>query len=210
MLIIGAKGFAKELLEICKQNDEVNNLMFYDDINQDIGDYLYDTFPVVKKIEEAKIFFETTDNRFILGLGDPVLRFKMYNLFSSIGGNLVSTISKYSEIGSYGVELANGVNILGGVRISNNVIIGKGSMIYYNSIITHDVEIGDFVEVSPGVTLLGNVKIKNNVKIGAGSIILPNVIIEENSIIGAGTVVLKDIPKNSLAIGVPAKIVKQF
>lgn len=54
----------------------------------------------------------------------------------------------------------------------------------------------------------GTVIIENNVWIGEGVSIMPNVTIGENSIIGANSVVTKDIPKNSVAVGVPAKVIK--
>ena len=50
MLIVGAKGFAKEVLEVCHQNNELENLVFYDDVNQDIGEQLFNKFPILKSI----------------------------------------------------------------------------------------------------------------------------------------------------------------
>jgi sugar O-acyltransferase (sialic acid O-acetyltransferase NeuD family) len=209
MLIVGAKGFAKEVLEICHQNKDLIDLVFYDDINSDIGEKLFDVFPILTTIEQAKFYFNTIDNRFTMGVGNPNSRKKLYEKFKSIGGVFTARVSAFSEIGNYGISIAEGVTILSGVKISNDVSIGKGTMIYYNSIITHDVKVGDFVEISPGVTLLGRAIINNNVQIGAGSIILPNLIIGENAIIGAGAVVTKDIPDNCLAVGIPAKIIKK-
>jgi len=50
----------------------------------------------------------------------------------------------------------------------------------------------------------------SNVRIGANSTILPGVRIGDNSLIGAGSVVVEDIPKNSVAYGCPAKVVKKI
>jgi acetyltransferase-like isoleucine patch superfamily enzyme len=52
--------------------------------------------------------------------------------------------------------------------------------------------------------------IKDNVWIGSNAIILPGVIIGENSVVGAGAVVTKSIPPNSVAVGVPARVIKSF
>jgi sugar O-acyltransferase (sialic acid O-acetyltransferase NeuD family) len=209
MLIIGAKGFAKEVLEVCHQNEDNKSIAFYDDVNEDIGDVLYNQFPILHSIEQAKIYFETVDNQFTVGIGNPVLREKLTSKFSAIGGVLTSTISKFSEIGSFEVTIDEGANILSGVKISNSVSIGKGPLIYYNSLITHDVIIGNFVEISPGVTILGRAVVGNLVHIGAGAIILPNVTIGNNVVIGAGSVVTKNLPDNCVAVGIPAKIIKQ-
>jgi acetyltransferase-like isoleucine patch superfamily enzyme len=54
------------------------------------------------------------------------------------------------------------------------------------------------------------ITIGKNVWIGGGAIILPGVIIGDNAVIGAGSVVTKNIPENTLAYGVPAKIIKQL
>jgi len=208
MLIVGAKGFAKEVLEIFHQKDETENLFFYDDISNDIPDFLYNQFKVLKSENEAKTIFETISNEFTLGIGNPKLRFKLSEKFQNLGGKLTSSISKNAEIGSFGVEIGEGCNILGGVRISNDVKIGKGTIVYYNSIITHDVTIGEFCEISPGVTLLGRCEIGKFVKIGSGAIIFPDVKIGDNAMIASGAVVRNDIPENTMAAGVPATIKK--
>lgn len=207
MLIIGAKGFAKELLEIIHQNNELENLSFYDDINEDVEGKLYGKFPILKSEEEAKIYFKNTDARFVLGLGKPHLRKRLGEKFKDLGGVLTSIISHQSFIGNYGVKIGKGSNILSGAILSNDVELGEGCIIYYNSVLTHDCKIGDYVEISPGVKLLGRVNIGDYTHLGSGSIILPDVTIGKNVIIGAGAVVKKDIPDNCTAVGIPAKII---
>jgi sugar O-acyltransferase (sialic acid O-acetyltransferase NeuD family) len=205
MLIIGAKGFAKEVLEVCFQNNDIENLAFYDDVNVDLGKTLFNQFPILNSIGQAKNYFDSVDKRFTVGIGNPQLRKRMVEQFVEIGGVLTSTISDSAQIGNFDVSIGIGANILSGVKISNSVKIGQSSIIYYNSIITHDVIIGDFVEISPGATILGRAQIKNNCQIGAGAVILPDIIIGENAIIGAGAVVTKNIPENSVVVGVPGK-----
>ena len=55
-----------------------------------------------------------------------------------------------------------------------------------------------------------SVIIKDNVWLGEHVSVLPGVTIGENSIIGANSVVTKSIPANSIAVGIPAKVIKQF
>lgn len=210
MLIIGAKGFAKEVLEVVYQNKNIDNLCFYDDVNNDAPDFLYGNFPVLKTKEAAINYFNTIDNRFTIGIGNPVLRKKLYDTFTSIGGLFTSTISPLANIGSFDVEIGLGSNVLSGATFSNSVTLGMGCIIYYNSIITHDCIIGDFVEISPNVTILGRCKIGVFTHLGASATILPDVVIGKNVIVGAGSVVTKDIPDNCLVVGVPAMIKKEL
>lgn len=60
----------------------------------------------------------------------------------------------------------------------------------------------------PNSDKFGKIKIGNNVHIGINSIIMPGVNIGDNVIIGVGSVVTKDIPSNSVAVGVPAKVIE--
>ena len=46
MLIVGAKGFAKEVLEVLHQNNQTENVVFFDDVNPDIGDFLFGKFKI--------------------------------------------------------------------------------------------------------------------------------------------------------------------
>ena len=184
MIIVGAKGFAKEVLEILHQLNQLNNLVFYDDVNNDVSNKLFLKFSILKTINEAQLHFETIDNRFVMGIGNPILRKKLTEKFENIEGKSYSTISNFSRIGSYNVQIGDGCNILDGTIISNDVSIGKGCILYYNSVITHDCTIGDFVEISPSVTILGKCKIGSYSQIGANATILPNINIGENVVIG--------------------------
>ena len=210
MLIVGAKGFAKEVLEILYQNEYKKDIVFYDDVNSDINSKLYDKYHILKSEVEAKDFFLKNGPEFTIGIGSPKLRAKIYQKFNSIGGILTSIISNNADIGNHDTKIDIGCNILSGVRISNSVSIGKGCIVYYNSIITHDSFIGDFVEISPSVNILGRVEISSYTHIGSNATILPDIKIGKNSIIGAGSVVTKDVPDNALVVGVPAKIVKSL
>lgn len=56
----------------------------------------------------------------------------------------------------------------------------------------------------------GNIIIEDNVWIGEGCVILPNVKIGQNSVIGANTVVTKDVPRNSIVVGNPGRVIRQI
>lgn len=210
MLIIGAKGFAKEVLEIFHQKNEISNLAFYDDVNNNIGDYLYDKFPILKNEEQIRSHFLSFGNKFTIAIGNPKLRFKLYKKLIQLGGVYTSTVSPNLHIGSYDVSIGIGTNILPNVSISNSVQIGIGCILYYNVVVTHDCKIGDFVEISPGTTILGRVEVGEYTHIGANATILPDVKIGSNVIVGAGSLVTKDVPDNVLVYGVPARIINKI
>jgi sugar O-acyltransferase (sialic acid O-acetyltransferase NeuD family) len=210
MLIIGAKGFAKEVLEVFHQLNQLDNIAFYDDVNDDIGEFLYGKFPVLNNIDEVKEYFVQFGNKFTIGIGSPHLRKMLYDKFISLGGDFATTVSTSAIIGNFGNKIEEGCNIMQNVVLTSDIKIGKGSIINQISSIGHDVKIGIFCEICPNVSISGNCEIGEMSFIGTGAIILPKIKIGNNVIIGAGAVVTKDIPDNCVAVGSPAKVIRNL
>ena len=210
MIIVGAKGFAKEVLEVLHQLNQLEHLVFYDDVNEGVPTFLYEQFPVLRNKEDAAHYFKTVDSRFTIGIGNPVLRKKLTLEFEAMGGVFKSTISPLAQIGHYGNSIGEGSNIMTGTVITNDIKIGKGVLINLNCTVGHDSTIGDFTELSPGVHVSGNCTIGNYCNVGTNATILPKITIGSNVIIGAGSVVTKDIPDNCLVVGIPATIKKEL
>lgn len=112
-----------------------------------------------------------------------------------------SVISKYAKIADGSVFLANSV-VNAFAQIGRNCIINTGA------IIEHDCVIGEAVHVSPNVALAGGTKVGDLSWLGIGSLTKQLVEIGENTIIGANTTVINNIPSNVMAVGTPAVIKK--
>ena len=210
MLVAGAKGFAKEVLEILHQNSYKKRIVFFDNISNEIPRKLYCQFNVINNIDDVIKYFKKSGNNYTIGIGGPKERKNIYNKFSDIGGKLCSVFSVNSDIGHYNSIIEDGCIITSGVVITNDVKIGRACIININSTVGHDTSIGAFTEICPNVGISGNCNIGDNVFIGTNATILPNVKIGSNSVIGAGSVVTKDIPDNTLAFGIPAKRIKSL
>lgn len=114
------------------------------------------------------------------------------------------------------------------LRAGVNGYIRVGERIAFNSFVTISghggVEIGDDTQLGPGATLtttghdyraglqasFSKITLGKRVWVGARAIILPGVTIGDNTVIGAGALVNKDLPANCVAVGVPARIIKRF
>lgn len=205
MVIIGAKGFAKEVLEVLVQQDFKESIYFFDDITRDIEETLFG-YPILKSEEEVLAVFRK-DNQFTLGLGNPSHRRFLAEKFELLGGSLVSIISPYARIGHFDNRIGYGVSIMTGSVITNSISIGKGSLINLNCTIGHDSLIGDFVEISPGSHVSGNCMIGDNSQLGTNCTVLPNIKVGKNVKVGAGSVITKDVPDGVTIVGVPGRII---
>lgn len=139
---------------------------------------------------------------FIVGIGNNNIR---KQLMESNSVNWYTAIHPSSVIAS-DVEIGEGTAIMPNAVINVGSRIGKGVIINTGSTIDHDDIISDFVHISPGVHLGGSVSIGKTTWLGIGSIVANNIKICENCIIGAASLVLKDIIVQGTYIGSPVKL----
>lgn len=139
-----------------------------------------------------------------------------------------SNIPSSTNIWQFVVVLPNAIlgancNICSSCFIENDVIIGNNVTIKNGVYLWDGITIEDNVQIGPNVTftndkyprakqpyILQRTLIKRNASIGAASVILGGIIIGENSMIGAGSLVTKNIPDNELWFGNPARFIRKI
>jgi len=207
IVIIGAGGVGKEvalLIEQINNKKLTYNLIGFIDDNSSLHGTQINGYKVLGGIEHLKTMHSPIY---------AVCAIANYKVKKNIINSLMSSSVHFANI------------IHPDVYISNTNSVGEGVIIYSGVIMTTNIKIGDHVIISPKcgighealienyVSLLWNVNVSGNVTIregsliGSGVTIIQNKIIGKASILGAGAVVIKDIPDNCTAVGMPAKVV---
>jgi sugar O-acyltransferase (sialic acid O-acetyltransferase NeuD family) len=106
------------------------------------------------------------------------------------------------------VKIGEGVVAMAGVILNPKSIIGDFTFFATGAQIEHDCIIEDFASVSAGSVMGGYVKLKKYSAVTLGVTIFDRVEIGENSVVGAGSLVTKNIENNVLVYGVPAKVIR--
>lgn len=208
IVIVGAGGFAREVAwlieEINEEKKEWNLLGFIDDNKENIG----------KKLNGYKILGTTEylneelsrDIYTIIAIGNGKIREKIVNKLKN---------RKYAILTHPNVKISStnlieeGSIICSGNILTVNIKVGKHVIINLDCTIGHDAIIEDYTTVLPSVNLSGNTKTKKYTTLGTGTKVIQGVTIGENVMIGAGTIVIKDVESNVTAVGNPARIIKK-
>lgn len=196
IIIYGFGGHGKLVADLAKQIGF--NVTFWDDNIQVCANNFNVNYPTFLTPKDSKLF---------IGIGDNKIRQLISCRYPK---ESFVTLIHPSAVVSLSTSISIGDLIMPGVIVNIGSVLGEHCILNSGSVIEHDCYLGNYVHISPNSTLCGNVKIGEGTHIGAGATILPNVKIGKWCLIGAGAVITKDIPDNSLVVGVPGKIIKTF
>ena len=140
-----------------------------------------------------------------VALGDNRLRKKLAETCSRLGYSFVNAISPHAVV-SGNATMGHGVAVMPRAVVNVGAIIGDFVVVNTGATIDHDCQLGNMVHVAPQCGLAGSVTIGEGSLIGIGSSLLPGTRVGRYAVIGAGSVVTRDVPDGKVAFGTPAKV----
>ncbi|SEO66782.1 acetyltransferase [Paenibacillus sp. OK076] len=205
-IIFGAGGHGKVVLDNLRSNgDDIIGVM-----DDQWSEKEWRGVPLLGGVDKIDRVVEMYPNSlFIIAIGQNSVRKKITSLFEQKKvrfGKAVhasAVISADASIGEGTVIMANSV-------VNADATIGRHVIINTGTTVDHDCSIEDYVHLSPGVHLAGGVEVGLSTHVGIAACLIPKIKVGRDTIIGGGSCVIHNVPDCVLAVGCPAKVIKQF
>ena len=209
LYIVGAGGFGREILWLVQRiNEHAPTWEFsgFIDDNAELQGLTQDGYPVVGGCDYLQKV--TNDVWVVVAVGAAQVKKKIVEKLEQFQKVQFATLIDPSVQLSNSVTIGEGSIICAGSVLTVDIEIGKHVAINLNCTIGHDAVLQDYTTVYPGVHVSGNVTVGQCVELGTGSQIIQGKKIEDNIIVGAGSVVTKDLLEPGTYVGVPVRKIK--
>lgn len=160
--------------------------------------------PVLGPVEAAKEFAEK--GSFVIGIGDNARRKALAETLRGLEWEVVIHPRSYVHPSA---QLGPGTVVFAGAVIQPGTVLGGHCIVNTGATVDHDCRIESYVHLAPGVHLAGGVEVGEGTMVGIGGSVGPNIRIGRWTVVGAGAVVVRDLPSHVTAVGVPAKVIRE-
>ena len=206
LLIIGAGSVGKFIAYNINQfTNSFEIIGFLDDDTTKHNTVIAD-FKVLGAVEKLPEF-SGKGIAIVWGIAFPVIKKKLFDQYQSLSFEFPNFIAKDAWV-SEGVIFGKGCIIYPGTAINYETVIDDFVVINMNCSIGHNCTIQSFSSLAPGVNLGGNTNVGNCVEIGIGASTIQSTIIGDNATIGGQAMVVSDVSKLDVVVGIPAKSIK--
>lgn len=201
--IYGSGGAGKEVKEIAEELGQWDEIVFIDDAVQP------DIFKGIRRMpfDAFMVHFSPQRAEIIISLGEPAYKVMLREKAESFGYRLANVIHTMAWV-SPTAKLGRGITLRAGVIINADAELEDGVTVMEYSAIGHDSVIGENAQIASGVLVGGHCIIGKNSYIATGVPVKNGVKIGHDSVVGIGAAVLRDIPDNVIALGNPARAMK--
>lgn len=211
LYIVGAGGFGREVLWLVHRiNASVltwDVVGFIDD-NKELHGKTQDNYPI---LGGCNYLAELNEEVWVIcSIASAKAKKNVIDRISKIDNVKYAMLIDPSVIMSERVVIGNGTIICAGTIITVDIQIGAHVILNLDCTVGHDAIVEDYVTIYPSVNISGNTIIGESSELGTGCQIIQGKKVGRQSIIGAGAVVVRDIPDKCTAVGIPAKPIKFF
>lgn len=207
IFVLGIGGSTPVFIDIAEACDyKIAGLYHYNDERTGENDHGY---PILGSFEDL---YQTDikGKMFLLSQGDMKIREEVTNKIKQLGGLIptlvhpTSVISKYAKISNKGVII--GANCI----VQADSVIKSNAVLWDMALVCHQTIIGNYCFVGPKALVGAHIEVQDFAFIGQDSLLVSGKVgtMGANSLLGAGAVLTKELPANVVAVGNPARVIK--
>ena len=199
LVILGGGGHAKVIIDILQQVDQFDIVGFTSaGSSESINGCRY-----LGSDDVLTDLYNSGVRSAFVAIGGNKQRKNCLESLRVQGFSLINAISQGAYISKH-VSLGCGVVAMPGAVVNAGTRLDDGVIVNTNASVDHDCTVGACAHVAPGVAVAGCVRLGEGVFLGAGSSVIPNITIGRWTTVGAGAVVVRNLPDHVVAVGVPA------
>lgn len=208
IVLIGGGNQAHYTIDIIEKEGKYNIIGIIDSIH-DIGSDRFGYKIIGRQENLPELIKKYKIHGGVISIGDNWIRNNVFLQVSSLAPDFkfVNAIHPSVIIGN-NVVLGKGIVAMAGCVFNPKSIIGDFTFFATGAQVEHDCVISDFASISAGSITGGYVKLGKHSALTLGVTVLDRLEIGENTVVGAGSLVIKSLPDNVLAYGNPAKIIR--
>ena len=209
LLLFGASGHAKVVCDVIARQG-VFDLVGIVDPRLIPGDLFAGTRVLGTDEDAPQIAARTVATHAFVAVGDNGIRARITGeVRERIPGVAFATLVHPSAVVAEGASLGTGIVVMAGAIINSDAVAEEGCIINTSASVDHDVHLGKYSSVGPGVSLGGKVRVGDGSAVAIGATVLHGIAIGAHTVVGAGSVVTRDLPPGVVAYGVPARVIRQ-
>jgi sugar O-acyltransferase (sialic acid O-acetyltransferase NeuD family) len=208
IILIGAGGFGREVAAMIRHTNSVKpswDLLGFVDDDSLMRDQRVSGHPVLGPIQAIRSY---PGAWCACCVAEPDTRRQLVGLATAMGARW-ATLVHHTAVVVDTAELGEGCILLPFSAVTTEAHLGRHVHVNYHSAIGHDGWLDDYVTLSSYVDITGKARLGSGVFVGSGASILPGRTVGEHAVIGAGAVVNRDIPPWAVAVGVPARVIRE-
>ena len=207
LVLIGAGGHARVVLDVVRQAAEYTVVGLVDQ-NPALHGTTLDGVPILGGDDQVGVLRRQGVTDALVAIGDNETRCRLASAMVAHGFLLATAVHPKATIAPH-VSIGAGTVVMAGAVVNPGASIGPNAIVNTGATVDHDCTIEECVHIAPGVHLGGGVRVGKLTLIGIGACVVKYKTIGCNVVVGAGAVVIDDIPDRVLAVGVPARVVRE-